>query len=120
MRFKKFLNEGIVQNALDLPEPKIGQKYPSEKIKRYLEMISKALKEMSSKEENEANDAIVADLRDKKDKWSNVKKETKPIIMKKEEPPPEQQEEEPPPEEEEPPPEPDKEKDETKRKFQRK
>jgi hypothetical protein len=103
MRFNNYLTEDIVSKALSIPEPKVGQKYPPEKAKRYVEIIDKALASMRDREESDTNDAIVEDLRDKKQKWSNVKKATKPTITKKEEPiepPPEQ---EPPPEEEPPP-----------------
>ena len=62
-------------------------------------MIDDALAAMKSKEENETNDAIVQDLRDKKKKWANVDKETEPKKTVTE-PPPEQ---EPPPEKEPPP-----------------
>lgn len=102
MKLQKYLNEGAVSKALDLPEPKVGGDYPPEKVKRYIEIIDKALAEMSNKEESESNDAIVADLRDKKKKWKNVKQEVKPKKTKTE-PPPEQQQEEPPPEEQPPP-----------------
>lgn len=96
MRLTSYLKEDVVSQAMDIPEPKVGGDYPSEKVNRYIEIINKALQAMTKKEENEANDAIVADLRDKKKKWSNVDKETKPKKTKTE-PPPEQQE--PPPEE---------------------
>ena len=102
MRLKNFLNEDIVAQALDLPEPEVGDKYPPEKVNRYLEIINKALDAMKKKEENDANDAIVADLRDKKEKWGNVEKETKPVKTKTE-PPPGEEEKPPeaaPPEEE--------------------
>jgi hypothetical protein len=111
MRYNNFLNEDVVSSALGLGEPEVGKSYPSEKVKRYLEMINKALSAMTKKEENDANDSIVQDLRDKKSKWSNVDKETKPKKTITE-PPPEQQQEEPPPEEEQPPPPPKKKKKE--------
>ena len=118
MKLKKFLIESDISKALDLPEPEVGEDYPSEKVKRYIDIIDKALESMKSKEENDSNDAVVADLRDKKKKWSNTDKATKPVKVKKDIPPEQQQaddpdvanpppegEEEPPPEEEEPPPE---------------
>jgi cobalamin biosynthesis protein CobT len=122
LRLQDFINEDAVSKALDLPEPEVDGDYPPEKVKRYLEMINKALEAMKSKEENDANDGIVADLRDKKKKWGSVDKETKPVKTKQEippeqaqdddpdtaNPPPEKEEEPPPeeePEEEEPPPE---------------
>lgn len=107
MYFYRFINEDKVKDALNLPEPKVGDEYPPEKVKRYINMIDSALAEMKNKEENDANDSIVQDLRDKKKKWQNVDKETKPTKTKlevppdqqQEEPPPEQQQEQPPPQE---------------------
>lgn len=96
MKLQQYLNESAVSKALELGEPDVGGDYPPEKVKRYIEMIDSALAEMSNKEESESNDAIVADLRDKKSKWKNVKKETKPKKTKTELPP---EQEEPPPEE---------------------
>lgn len=101
--FNYLINEGVVQQALGLDEPETGKNYPSEKVKRYIELINKALEAMKSKEENDTNDAIVQDLRDKKKKWSNVKSETKPKKTKLEVPPDQQQQEEPPPEQAPPP-----------------
>lgn len=106
MRYFKYLTEDAVSKALDLEEPEVGGKYPDEKIERYIAMIDAGIKQMKSKEQNDANDSIVADLRDKKEKWSNVKKETKPVKTKLEVPPGEEEGGGPPPqEEEEPPPE---------------
>lgn len=98
MKFHKFINEDRIQDALSLPEPKIGNDYATEKIKRYLKIIEDALKAMKNKEENDANDAIIQDLRNKKKAWKNVNQETKPVKTKTEIPP--EKEEEPPPEEE--------------------
>ena len=100
MRYYTYLTEDAVSKALDIEEPEVGGKYPSEEVKRYLKAIDAGLKAMTSRDESEANDAIVADLRDKKKKWQNVKKETKPTKTKLELPP-DQQDEEPPPEEDE-------------------
>lgn len=100
MRFYNFINEDKIQDALDLPEPKVNQDYPDEKVKRYLEIIDSALSKMKNKEENDTNDAIVADLRDKRKKWSNIGKETKAVKIKTEQQP-EQQEEQPEPEQQE-------------------
>lgn len=92
--------DSVVKKALSIPEPKVGGDYPSEKVDRYLELIQKALDQMKSAENNDANDSIVADLRDKKKKWSNVGKETEPAkTANPEEPPPEEGDGgEPPPE----------------------
>ena len=104
MRYFRYLTEeNIVSKALNIPEPKVGGDYPPEKVQRYIETINKALEAMKKKEENDANDAIVQDLRNKVKSWQNVDKETKPIKTKKEVPP-EQQQEEPPPEEVQPAP----------------
>ena len=105
MRYSNYLKEDSITKALNLEEPEVGSKYPSEKVERYLKIIAAAIKDMTKKEENDSNDSIIADLRDKKKKWENVKKETKPVKTKLEVPP--EQEEEPPPEEppaQEPPP----------------
>jgi hypothetical protein len=104
MRYYKYLTEDAVSKALDIPEPEVGKKYPPEKVKRYVQTIDAAISAMTSKEESEANDAVVSDLRDKKSKWKGVKKETKPVKTKLEVPP-DQEEEQPPPEGEQPPPE---------------
>jgi len=102
MRYFRYLTEeNVISKALNLPEPKVGGDYPPEKVKRYIKIIEDALAAMANKEESESNDAIVSDLRDKKSKWKNVNKETKPTKTKLEVPP--DQEEEPPPEQEEPP-----------------
>jgi hypothetical protein len=108
MKFKNYLiTEDAVSKALDLPEPDVGGDYPQEKVERYIKIIDSAMEAMTKKEESEANDAIVADLRDKKKKWENVKKETKPVKTKLEVPPGEEEGGGPPPPqaEEEPPPE---------------
>jgi hypothetical protein len=105
MKFKNYLTEDAVSKALDLPEPDVGGDYPQEKVERYIKIIDAAMSAMTKKEESEANDAIVADLRDKKKKWENVKKETKPVKTKLEVPPGEEEGgDPPPPQEEEPPP----------------
>ena len=102
MRYYKYLKEDAVSAALDIPEPEVGKKYPPEKVQRYVKTIDAAISAMSKREESEANDAVVSDLRDKKKKWQNVKKETKPVKTKLEVPP-DQEQEEPPPEQAPPP-----------------
>jgi outer membrane biosynthesis protein TonB len=107
MRYLKYLTEDAVSKALDIPEPDVGGKYPDEKVKRYIQIIDAGIKAMTKRDESEANDAIVADLRDKKSKWKNVKKETKPTKTKLELPPDQEeepQEEPPPPQDQEEPP----------------
>jgi hypothetical protein len=127
MKYQNFLiKEDAVSSALGLDEPEVGKSYASEKVKRYVKMIDAALSAMKNKEENDANDSIVQDLRDKKKKWSSVDKETKPKKtitepppeQQQEEPPPEQEEEPPPPKEEEPPPEEEEDKKKKKKKFE--
>lgn len=124
MRLKRYLIESAIQDALDLPEPTVGGRYSEEQVKKYLDLIEKAIKEVGKKEDNEANAAILNDLEDKKEKWSNVEKETKPVKTKQE-PPPEDKEkdgeeelpsEEPEEPEEEPPPEDDDEEEKDKKK----
>lgn len=110
MKYLNYLREDAIKKALAIKEPETGGKYPSEEVERYKKMIDAAMKQASKLEQSEANDAIIADLRDKKKKWSNVDSETKPVKIKQEEPPPEDQQDdggEPPPEDqqEEPPPE---------------
>jgi hypothetical protein len=100
MRYLKYLKEDAVSAALDIPEPEVGENTP-EKVKRYPTDHRCCYKCNDKKDESEANDAVISDLRDKKSKWSNVKKETKPTKTKQQELPPDQ--EEPPPEEEPPP-----------------
>lgn len=91
MQYHKYLlKEDSVQKALSLPEPKVGENYAPEKVERYIKIIDSALEKMKSKKENDANDAIIQDLRNKRKAWGNVDKETKPVKVKKEEPPPEQ------------------------------
>lgn len=74
MRYFKYITEeDTIQKALNIPEPEIGSEYPEEKVQRYLKIIDDALSVMQNKKENNANDSIVQDLRDKKKKWSNVR-----------------------------------------------
>ena len=115
MKYLQYLREDAIKKALAIKEPETGGEYPSEEIERYKKMIDAALKQASKLEQSEANDAIVADLRDKKKKWDNVDSETKPVKIKQEEPP-EDQEEPPPEDQEEPPPEKEEENPEDKKK----
>ena len=83
MNLRQLLEGDIVDQALGLPEPAVGDDYASEKVKRYLEIINQALDAMRKKENNDENDAIVADLRDKKKKWrAGIKKECGSIIKR--------------------------------------
>jgi hypothetical protein len=122
MKYLNYLIEDAIKKALAIKEPETGGKYPSEEVERYKKMIDAAMKQASKLEQSEANDAIIADLRDKKKKWSNVDSETKPVKIKQEEPPPEDQEQdgEPPPEDQEqdgePPPEEEGDEDKKKKK----
>lgn len=99
MKFYNFLTEDAVSKALDLDEPEVGGDYPPEKADRYVKIIDAAISAMTSREESEANDAIISDLRDKKKKWQNAKKETKPVKTKLEVPPDQEESGGPPPKE---------------------
>lgn len=108
---ERYIIENDIIKALNLPEPKIGRDYPSEKVKRYLKIIDAALEAMKNKEENDYNDAVVEDLRDKRKKWKNVDKETEPVKTKTEVPPEDVQEPEQPKEKPQEQPEPQKQED---------
>lgn len=104
MKYMKYLKENdAIQTALNLPEPEVGKKYADEEVERYLKIIQTALEAMKNKKENDTNDSIEEDLRDKKSKWENVDKETKPAKTKPTNPPGEQEigggEKQPPPNE---------------------
>jgi hypothetical protein len=82
MRFYKYLNEeDIVQKALSMDEPKTGKKYNKEDIEKKLDLLNKAIELQSNiydnDQDNESLEAILNDLLDKKDKWSNWKEEVK-------------------------------------------
>jgi hypothetical protein len=81
MRFTRFLKESVIDDALKVDEPSVRRKYSEEGVKKKLDLIQKAIKELrgSSKYDDDAKDAIMADLEDKQDKWSNVDSETKPV-----------------------------------------
>ncbi len=114
MRYLNYLQEKEspkqnekVKKALNLGEPQVGGDYAPEKVKRYLKIIDDALAVMKNAEENDFNDAVVADLRNKKKAWQNVDQETKPVKTKTEVPPEQEEEPQQPPqqqgqEEEEP------------------
>jgi hypothetical protein len=74
MRFKKFLKEDVVKQALNIEEPKVGRKYSEDLIDKRVKQIQKALDSINIKDRH--TEAMAADLEDKLDKWSNVEKET--------------------------------------------
>jgi len=80
MRFTRFLKESVIDDALKVDEPSVRRKYSEEGVKKKLDLIQKAIKELrnNDKYDDDAKDAIMADLEDKQDKWSNVDSETKP------------------------------------------
>lgn len=80
MRFNKFLQENVVQDALALSEPEIGKKYPDAVIAKKKSLIQQAISSLEGKKmaNDEAKEAMMADLVDKQEKWNNVEKETAP------------------------------------------
>ena len=79
MRLLKFLEENVVQDALAVDEPEVGGKYDDDMINKRLDLIQKAIKELRGKEmDDDAKEAMMADLNDKLDKWENVEQEIKP------------------------------------------
>ncbi len=79
MRFQKFLREDVVQTALGIKEPEVGKKYSDEYIKKRKDIIDQAIDTLNSKgADDEATEAMIADLLDKQEKWNNVKRETEP------------------------------------------
>ena len=63
MRYFKYLikeeeddgeNKSTVAKALNIEEPKVGSKYPPELVKRNLDAIDAALKDMRKKKDKEA------------------------------------------------------------------
>lgn len=78
MRFIKFLNEDVIKTALGFDEPKTGKKYSDEYVKKRKETLEKAIKAAENKkfDNEDVREAMLADLQDKLDKWSNVEKET--------------------------------------------
>ena len=96
MRLNKFLTE---EDALDIEEPETDGDYSDRVVKQNIEKIKKAISKLGEPK-NDAEEAILADLEDKLDKWKNVDKETEPAgpfrIPGDEELPPEEAPEEPP------------------------
>lgn len=92
MRFVKFLNEDVIKTALNIDEPETGKKYSDDRIAVRKKTLEKALKAADKKKfaNDDAREAIMADLQDKLDKWSSVDKETaapKPVAPPAEGPP---------------------------------
>ena len=113
MRLTQYLNEeDVIKRGLSVDEPEVGEDYTEEEVTDHLLPVLAALDHLRKKGiESDADEAIFRDLKDKKDKWENVDKETKPAGPDKTEEPAEEEpaEEEP---EEEKKEEPDKEEDE--------
>jgi hypothetical protein len=78
MRFTRFLVEDSISSALGIEEPQVGGKYTTSGVKKKLELLKQAISELGKKEHTDANDAKMADLEDKAEKWSNVDSETEP------------------------------------------
>ena len=77
MRFEKFMREDT-SDALNVDEPEVSKKYSDEYVAKRIAIIQDALKKVRGKSmDDEAKEAIMADLNDKLDKWENVEKETK-------------------------------------------
>jgi len=78
MRLAKFMKEDITTDALEIGEPEVGKKYSDDYVSKRVDILQKALKKIRGKAMNDdAKEAIMADLNDKLDKWENVDKETK-------------------------------------------
>lgn len=79
MKFYKYLNEeDAIKKGLEVDEPEVSKKYNKEYIQKRIDILQIALKDIKKQKNSEANDAIIADITDKIDKWKNVDKETKP------------------------------------------
>ena len=64
-------------DALNVDEPEVAKKYSDEYVAKRIAIIQDALKKVRGKSmDDEAKEAIMADLNDKLDKWENVDKET--------------------------------------------
>lgn len=89
MRFVKFMKEDVT-DALEVNEPEVGKKYSDEYVSKRIDIIQNAIKKVRGQKMNDdAKEAIMADLNDKLDKWENVDKETKPVPIAGPEAPPE-------------------------------
>ena len=99
MRFSRYLKEDVIKTAINIEEPKVGRKYSDKLVTKRIDIIQSAIKKLEGKVDDESTEAIMADLEDKRGKWSNVDKETE--APKAVAPPETAGEEEPPPEGEE-------------------
>ena len=109
MRLAKFMREDTT-DALNVDEPEVAKKYSEDYVAKRISIIQAALKKVRGKSmDDEAKEAIMADLNDKLDKWENVDKETKAPEPAPTAETPEDGEEEAPAEEEEPAPDDEKE-----------
>ncbi len=76
-RLSAFLKEASVQAALGISEPEIGKKYDDEAIADRKSKIQAAIEDLKGQSiDDEAKEAMMADLTDKLDKWTNVDSET--------------------------------------------
>jgi len=110
-RLKSFMKESSVTDALDISEPEIGKKYDDEAVASRKKRIQAAIKQLrgQSMVDDEAKEAMLADLNDKLDKWENVEDETAaPKAVSKTDAPPEDAPPEDAPPEDAPPEDADK------------
>jgi len=78
-RFKIFMKEASVQDALGIDEPEVGKKYDDEAVAARKSQLEAAIKQLRGQSmDDEAKEAMMADLNDKLDKWENVDSETAP------------------------------------------
>jgi hypothetical protein len=75
--------KGIIQKALAIDEPEVGDDYTDIEKKKNLDIIQKALDHASDKNQK-VDISVIKDLRDKKAKWIKVKIESKPTKTKTE------------------------------------
>ncbi len=76
-RFKQFLKETSVQDALSIDEPEVGKKYDDEAVADRKSRLLDAIKQLRGQTaDDEAKEAMMADLNDKLEKWENVGDET--------------------------------------------
>ena len=89
MRLRRFLNEeDMIKKALAIDEPEVNNEYTEEEIAankeilqiaigKQTEILSKLRKGSNNDDQLDAARAIMADLKDKEEKWDNPEKETK-------------------------------------------
>ena len=77
MRFVRYLKEDVIKQALNISEPETGRKYSDKLVTKRIDIINQAMKKLEKSVDDEAGEAQMADLEDKRGKWSNVDQETK-------------------------------------------